>query len=59
VTAGNASTLNDGAAAVVVTSEEYALANGSRSSPASPSYATGPVPPQDLFFAPIRRCRTS
>jgi acetyl-CoA C-acetyltransferase len=53
VTAGNASTLNDGAAAVVVTSEEYALANGLPILARITSYATGPVAPQDLFFAPI------
>jgi acetyl-CoA C-acetyltransferase len=53
VTAGNASTLNDGAAAVVVTSEEYARANGLPILARITGYATGPVPPQDLFFAPI------
>ena len=53
VTAGNASTLNDGAAAVVVTSEEYARANGLPILARITEYATGPVPPQDLFFAPI------
>jgi acetyl-CoA C-acetyltransferase len=36
VTAGNASSLNDGASAVVVVSEAYARAHGLRSSPASP-----------------------
>ncbi len=54
VTAGNASTLNDGAAAVVVTSEEYALANGLPIVARVTEYATGPVAPQDLFFAPIQ-----
>ena len=54
VTAGNASTLNDGAAAVVVTSEEYARANGLPILARITEYATGPVPPQDLFFAPIK-----
>ncbi len=54
VTAGNASTLNDGAAAVVVTSEEYALANGLPILARITEYATGPVAPQDLFFAPIQ-----
>jgi acetyl-CoA C-acetyltransferase len=53
VTAGNASTLNDGAAAVVVTSEEYARANGLPILARITEYATGPVSPQDLFFAPI------
>ncbi|HUF27319.1 MAG TPA: acetyl-CoA C-acetyltransferase [Gemmatimonadaceae bacterium] len=54
VTAGNASSLNDGAAAVVVTSEAYARANGLRILARISAYATGAVEPQDLFFAPIR-----
>jgi acetyl-CoA C-acetyltransferase len=54
VTAGNASTLNDGAAAVVVTSEEYARAHGLPVLARITEYATGPVAPQDLFFAPIQ-----
>src|SRR4051812_25486315 len=53
VTAGNASTLNDGAAAVVVTSEEYARANGLTILARIDAYATGATNPQDLFFAPI------
>jgi acetyl-CoA C-acetyltransferase len=54
VTAGNASSLNDGAAALVVTSEEYARANGLTIMARIRSYATGATNPQDLFFAPIR-----
>lgn len=53
VTAGNASTLNDGASAVVVVSEEYALANGLPILARITAYATGGTEPQDLFFAPI------
>ncbi|GJG87742.1 acetyl-CoA acetyltransferase [Gemmatimonadetes bacterium T265] len=53
VTAGNASSLNDGAAAVVVTSEAYARAHGLDVLGRVTGYATGPVAPQDLFFAPI------
>jgi acetyl-CoA C-acetyltransferase len=53
VTAGNASSLNDGAAAVVVTSEEYARANGLSILARITGYATGAVNPEDLFFAPI------
>jgi acetyl-CoA C-acetyltransferase len=53
VTAGNASSLNDGAAALVVTSEEYARANGLEILARIDAYATGAVEPQDLFFAPI------
>jgi acetyl-CoA C-acetyltransferase len=53
VTAGNASTLNDGAAALVVTSEEYARANGLTILARIDAYATGATNPQELFFAPI------
>ena len=53
VTAGNASSLNDGGAALVVTSEEYAHANGLTIMARIDSYATGATEPQDLFFAPI------
>jgi acetyl-CoA C-acetyltransferase len=54
VTAGNASTLNDGAAALVVVSQEYADANGLTVLARVTGYATGPVAPQDLFFAPVQ-----
>jgi acetyl-CoA C-acetyltransferase len=53
VTAGNASSLNDGAAALVVTSEEFARANGLTILARIDAYATGATEPQDLFFAPI------
>jgi len=53
VTAGNASSLNDGAAALVVTSEEFAKANGLSILARIDEYATGATEPQDLFFAPI------
>src|SRR5262245_75247 len=54
VTAGNASSLNDGAAALVVTSEAYAKANGLPILARIDAYATGATEPQDLFFAPIQ-----
>jgi acetyl-CoA C-acetyltransferase len=54
VTAGNASSLNDGAAALVVTSEEFAKANGLTILARVDGYATGATEPQDLFFAPIQ-----
>ncbi len=57
VTAGNASSLNDGAAALVVVSEEYAIAHGLEILGRITSYATGPTAPQDLFFAPILAVR--
>ena len=57
VTAGNASSLNDGAAAVVVASEEYARANGLRILGRITGYATGGTEPNELFFAPILAVR--
>jgi acetyl-CoA C-acetyltransferase len=53
VTAGNASSLNDGAAALVVTSEAYAKDKGLEIFGRITGYSTGAVDPQDLFFAPI------
>jgi acetyl-CoA C-acetyltransferase len=53
VTAGNASSLNDGGAAVVVTSQAYAEAHGLKILGRVTAYATGAVDPQELFFAPI------
>ena len=53
VTAGNASSLNDGGAALVVTSLEYAEAHGLTVLGRITAYATGAVEPQELFFAPI------
>lgn len=53
VTAGNASSLNDGASALVVVSEEYATTNGLEILARITGYATGGTEPQDLFFAPI------
>jgi acetyl-CoA C-acetyltransferase len=53
VTAGNASSLNDGGAAVVVTSLAYAEAHGLTVLGRITGYATGAVDPKDLFFAPI------
>jgi len=53
VTAGNASTLNDGGAAVVVVSESFATAHGLNILARITGYATGAGHPQDLFFAPI------
>jgi acetyl-CoA C-acetyltransferase len=57
VTAGNASSLNDGAAAVVVTSQAYAEANGLPILGRIRAYATGAGNPQELFFAPITAVR--
>jgi acetyl-CoA C-acetyltransferase len=57
VTAGNASSLNDGAAALVVTSQAYAEAHGLSVLGRIRAYATGAVEPQELFFAPITAVR--
>jgi acetyl-CoA C-acetyltransferase len=53
VTAGNSSSLNDGAAALVVTSEDFARAHGLEILARIDAYATGATEPRDLFFAPI------
>jgi acetyl-CoA C-acetyltransferase len=53
VTAGNASSLNDGGSAVIVVSEEYARANGLTILARITGYSTGATDPRDLFFAPI------
>jgi len=53
VTAGNAPGLNDGAAAIVVASLEYAQAHGLEYDAVISAYASGATEPQDLFFAPI------
>jgi acetyl-CoA C-acetyltransferase len=53
VTAGNAPGLNDGAAAVLVASLEYAQANGLEIDAYVKAYASAATDPRDLFFAPI------
>lgn len=53
VTAGNAPGLNDGAAALVVCSQEYAEAHGLQIRAVIDGYAAGGTEPKDLFFAPI------
>jgi acetyl-CoA C-acetyltransferase len=57
VTAGNASSMNDGASALLVVSEAYARAHGLRVLARITGYATGAVEPRDLFFAPIQAVR--
>ena len=54
VTAGNAPGLNDGAAALVVTSEAYAKTHGLEILARVRAYSTGAVAPRDVFFAPVR-----
>ena len=53
VTAGNAPGLNDGAAAVVVASLEFAQAQGIPVRAEISAYAAAGADPRDLFFAPI------
>ena len=53
VTAGNAPGLNDGGAAIVVASQEYAEANGLEYTAVVTGYASGGMDPQELFFAPV------
>jgi acetyl-CoA C-acetyltransferase len=53
VTAGNAPGLNDGGAAVVVASLEYAQAHGLEVDAVISAYASAATEPRDLFFAPI------
>jgi len=53
VTAGNAPGLNDGASALVVTSEAFAKAPGLTVVARITAYAAGGGEPKDLFFAPI------
>ncbi|HUF12413.1 MAG TPA: acetyl-CoA C-acyltransferase [Longimicrobiales bacterium] len=57
VTAGNAPGLNDGAAALIITSEEYARAHGFKIRARINAYSTGAVAPRELFFAPVRAVR--
>jgi acetyl-CoA C-acetyltransferase len=57
VTAGNAPGLNDGGAALVITSEEYARAHGLQVMARISAYANGAVSPRELFFAPVKAVR--
>ena len=52
VTAGNASTLNDGAAAVVISSAAYANEKGLAPMAKIVASATAGTQPKDLFIAP-------
>jgi acetyl-CoA C-acetyltransferase len=58
VTAGNAPGLNDGASALVVTSEAFAKAHGLTPMARITGYATGGGEPRDLFFAPVLAVRS-
>jgi acetyl-CoA C-acetyltransferase len=53
VTAGNASTLNDGAAALVLMSGEKVKALGAKPLARVTGYAAGHTEPKKLFYAPV------
>jgi acetyl-CoA C-acetyltransferase len=53
VTAGNASMISDGAAAVVVTSQRFASQQGLKPLARIVAYATSGTQPSDLFLAPV------
>ncbi len=57
VTAGNAPGLTDGASAVVVTTRQYAQANGLTVLAAIREYGSAHREPKDVFFAPIDAVR--
>src|SRR5437870_3639690 len=57
VTAGNASTLSDGAAAVVVASARAAERLGKKPLARIVAYATSGVAPKDIFIAPVYAVR--
>ncbi|MFH1894217.1 MAG: acetyl-CoA C-acetyltransferase [Candidatus Zixiibacteriota bacterium] len=57
VTAGNAPGLNDGAAAMVVTSADFAKQNGLKPLAKITGYAAAGVEPKDIFFSPIYAVR--
>jgi len=57
VTPGNASTINDGAAAVLVCGESFAEANGLKVRAVIEAYGTGPVDPEWVMMAPVGAVR--
>ncbi len=57
VTAGNASSINDGAAAVLVCSEEFAKANGLKIRAYIDGASTGAVEPHEVMMAPVTSIR--
>ncbi len=54
ITAGNASSINDGAAALVVMSKTATEKKGIKPLAKITAYATGSVEPQMLFYAPVK-----
>ncbi len=58
VTAGNASSINDGAAALVLANEAFVKERGLKPLARVVAYATGSVEPKMLFYAPIKAVKT-
>lgn len=58
VTAGNASSINDSAAALVLASEGFIKERGLKPLARVVAYATGSVEPKMLFYAPIKAVQT-
>ena len=58
VTAGNASTLNDGASAVLLTSVDFAIDNGWEIIGIVEDYCTSGVEPSRVMYAPIPAIKT-
>lgn len=54
ITAGNASSINDGAAALIVMSDEAAKKQGIKPIAKITGYTTGSVEPKMLFYAPVK-----
>jgi len=57
VTAGNASSINDGAAALVIASGDFVKNRGLKPLARIVAYATGSVEPKMLFYAPVKAVR--
>ncbi len=53
VTAGNSSSINDGAAALLVCSEEFAAQNGLQVRATIEAWSTGAVEPKEVMMAPV------
>lgn len=58
VTAGNASSINDGAAALAIAREDFVKERGITPLARIVAYATGSVEPKMLFYAPIKAVKT-
>ncbi|MGQ9708371.1 MAG: acetyl-CoA C-acetyltransferase [bacterium] len=58
VTAGNASSINDGAAALAIASEPFVKEHNLKPLARVVAYATGSVEPKMLFYAPVKAVKT-